>query len=581
MLNQEYRYENLSMFDPQSWTSHLSPIRYLFHKIEEINHERFRFEAGVGPYTGKSGEYNAKTLSYFYPEYIRRWEERGLVFHSTEMGGVCWTAMIPRAVYEKKERSPKLLVVLSDADMSDPNWSIHVLTAHDSTTEMAAEHGFVALYITVGDVNRNDTPFGVMQEFSVIYNIRMDGVLLDVTALKETRTNPGDIPGFVYLGDDGKPVADPHACIRDFYGVPVLDISHRWQNRLSGVMEVNAPWIQHPKFDRERFIHSRQGEALAENLRIEYDYDSFDDPAFLAHWEEMGLEVKSHDFEDYQWISCAPKSWLGQREEKLPAVLIFQEVTYQDPHQPVAALAAYRQYAELAASGELIALFFALESVKDNDRFYDIVVEAAREYPIDLSRVYATGQSHNGYFADEFAHRFHNKIAAVAPLGNHPGIPEPAWTTSPNPITDEMIEDWATHDMPTVLVTSFAESRNQGLHCRQDDELFSSAARAYQRRQRAQGCPGNTVEEILAVLQDPNPIRREMGYPVDDIWVEFHDGAPAYVGELKNREGKAHFRLVMLKNQSHFISAQMPAVSWEYLHRFARDLDTGKTIELY
>ena len=581
MYNKEYNYENIKMFDPETWASHYSPIRYLFHKIEEINHEKNRFEAGVGPYAGKKGDYNAKTLSYFYPEYINGWKEKGMIFHSTEMGGVCWTAMIPQDVYDRKNRTPKVLVVLNDVDYSDPNWSIHVLTKYDAYTKLGAEQGFVVLYINTGDVNRNDIPFGVMQEFSVIYNILMDEVLLDVSALVNNGGKLCEIEGFCYTGSDGSPATDPDSYIKDFNGIPVLDISHRWQNRYSGVMDVNAPWVQHPKFDREKYIHSEQGRALAKELRIEFDYDYGDDPAFLKYWDEKGVEVASHDYDNYQWISCVPKGYLGQNEEKLPVVLIFQEVTYQDRHQPVSALAAYKEYVELAASGELIALFFALESVKDNDRFYQIAVEASKIYPIDMTRVYVTGQSHNGYFGDEFAHRFHDKIAAVAPLGNHPGIPEPAWTTSPNPVTDEMIEEWSTHDLPTILVTSFAESRNQGLHCRKDDELFSSAARAYQRRQKAQNCPVMSVEDILAAQQDPNPIIAEMGYPVDEAWVEYHDGAAAYIGELLNKEGKRHFRLAMLTNQTHFIAAQMPSISWEYMRRFAKDLETGKTIELY
>ena len=582
MYNTEYSYENLPMWDPAAWADHYSPVRYLFHRIEEINHSLYRTKAGEGPYAGREdGEFNAKTMSFFYPEYISKWKDKGLIFHSTEMGSVCWTAMIPTEVYEGKEHAPKILVVLCDADFSDPNWSIHTLTKYDAYTAYAAEQKYVVLYISMIDVNKGDVPFGVMQEFSVIYNLKMDEVLLDVSHLVDNGVKLAQIDGFSLKDPQGNPVADPDARIRIFNGVPVLDISHQWQNRYSGVMEINTPWVQHPKFDREGFIHSQQGRAMADELRIEFDYDYGDDPAFLKKWDAMGLELKSHDYEGYQWISCVPKGFLGQTANKLPVMLIFQEVTYQDRHQVVSAAAAYKNYMELAAEGELIVLFFALESVKDNDRFYDIAVEASKIYPIDMTRVYCTGQSHNGYFCDTFAHRFHNKIAGVAPLSNHPGIPEPAWTTSPNPVSDEMVEEWTRHDMPTIGVTSIAESLNQGLHCRKDDDLFSSAARAYQRRLKSQRCKVPSVEEIIAVRQDPNPVRAEMVYPYDDVWVEYHDGAPVYIGEVVNNEGKRHFRMAMLTNQTHFIAPQMPMLSWEFLKRFARNLETGETIELW
>ncbi|MBE6016525.1 MAG: hypothetical protein E7233_02795 [Lachnospiraceae bacterium] len=581
MYNKYYSYENISLYEPETWAGHFSPVRYLFHKIEEINNRHYRFKAGEGPYASRTGEYNAKTLSYFYPEYIDGWKEKGMVFHSTEMGGICWTAMIPQDVYDRKVRVPKVLVVLSDADFSDPNWSIHVLTKHEDYTQKACAEGAVVLYITVNGANLNDTPFGVMQEFSVIYNILMDKVFLDVSALTETKSSLKDIPGFYYADENGNAAEDPDQFITELLGIPVLDISHRWQNRYSGCMEVNAKWIQHPKFDRDMFVHSEQGRELADQLRIEYDFDYGDDPAFIDYWDERGLIVESHDYDDYQWISCVPKCLAGQTGYKLPAVLIFQEVTYQDRHQPVGAIAAYSGYAKLAAQGELIALFFALEDPASNERFYGILQDAAKIYPIDLTRVYVTGHSHNGYFSDLFAHKFYRSIAAVAPLGNHPGIPEPAWTTSPYPVTDEQVDEWAGHDMPTAVITTLSESRSGRLHCRQDDEQFSSAARAFQRRQKALNCPIMSVEEILAAQSDPDPLRAAIEYPLDDVWVEYHDGSAAYVGELKNNEGKKHYRLVMLTNQGHFISHQMAETGWEFMRRFARDLETGETIELY
>lgn len=580
MLNKYYTYDNIYLYDPAVWTDHFSTVRFLFQKIEQIDHDHFRFEAGCGPFAGKTGDYNAKTLSYFYPEYINGWKEKGLVFHSTEMGGICWTAMVPNDVYDKKVRTPKVLVVLADADFSDPNWSIHVLTHYDSYTELAAKEGFVILYISMDGVNSNDMPFGVMQEFSVIYNILMDSVYVDVSHLTEKGVLLSSVEGFNYTDENGEP-SDPDANVFSFYGIPVLDISHRWQNRSSSCMDVNPAWIQHPKFDREKFIHSEQGKVMAEGLRIEYDYDSIDDPAFQEFWDKKGLEVRSHDFDNYQWISCAPKACLEKTDEKLPVVLIFQEVTYQDKHQPVTALGSYLGYTELAAEGELIALFFALESPEDNERFYDIALEAAGIYPIDLSRIYVTGQSHNGYFADLFAHRFADKIAAVAPLGNHTGIPETAWTTSPFPPTDEMVNSWTCHDLPTIVVTTVSESLNGALHCRQDDDRFSSAARAYQRRQMAMNCPVDSVEEILAARTDANPVRAAIGYPVDEAWVEYHSGSPAYIGDLINNDGKKHFRLALLSNQTHFISPQMSVLGWEFMRRFARDLETGEVIELY
>lgn len=573
MYNRYYSYDNIDLWDGDAWKDYFSPVRYLFLRVEEINHERFRVQPHTGAYEGRTdGIYNAKTMSNFYQEYIDRWAARGMYFHATEMGSVCWTAMIPDEVRTGQSRAPKVLVVLGDADYSDPNWMIHALIRNDDITDMAAAERMVVLYINMNGVNYSGTPFGVIQEFSVIYNLLMDHLYLDVRPLEAEGVGLDDIEGY---SPDG-------TAVEDLNGIPVVEISHRWQNMYSGVMDIGAGWLQHPLFDKDAFIHSPQGRAAAESLAYEHRFDTLDSGAFTEYWRSRGLEITSHDYKDYQWISCVPLRCSEQAAgEKLPVMLIFIEVTYQDPHQPITACAVYHDYLELAAAGEMILLFFALESPDANDMFYPITLEAAQIYPIDLSRVYVTGQSHNGYFAERFAHTHHDKVAAVAPLGIHPGFPEPEWSTSIVPVTDEMVEEAAGFDMPTIVITSRAESRNGRLHCRQDDEQFSSAARAWQRRMKAQRCRVPSVEEINAALTDHNTLRARIGFPVDSAREEYHFGAPVYIGDLVNAEGKNHFRLAMLENNTHIISAQMPEISWEFLKRFARDIETGETIELY
>jgi poly(3-hydroxybutyrate) depolymerase len=52
---------------------------------------------------------------------------------------------------------------------------------------------------------------------------------------------------------------------------------------------------------------------------------------------------------------------------------------------------------------------------------HEILEDAEKGYPLDRSRVYATGHSHNGRFAAEYMRRHQRDIAALATLGNEPG----------------------------------------------------------------------------------------------------------------------------------------------------------------
>ena len=581
MYNTSYNYDTMYLWDPKTWEPYHSPFSILSQYIEEINHKHYRVQAGIGPYSDrKDGWYDGKTYSYFYQDYIERWEKEGLHFHSTEQGSVYWDVMLPTEVRDKKEHNPKVLVVLCDVDISDPNWSIHMLLQHEKYNELAAKHRFVPLYICCDDVNRANVPINIMQEFSVIYNVMMQDLYVDVSPLTELGISIKDIQGYTYTDRDGNEISEPDSCIEDFYGIPALNITGRWQNQMSLLMDIRSPWIQHKLFDPDKFIHTQAGREMAEELMMEYRYHTADTPGFKENWERMGVEFARHDYKGYQWISYVPKAYIGQNQELLPAVLLFQEVTYQDPHQIVAGAATYKNYIELAATGELILLMFALESVEDNDMYIDILDQAEKIYPIDLSRVYVTGQSHNGYFTDEFVRRHHERIAACAPLSNHLGIPEDQWSTSFIKVSDEQIDRCCDYEMPTIIVTSTAENRNGKIHCR-DDETFEHAAKAYQRRLKANNCPVKTVEEINAVIESENYIERNIMYPVDRTFFEFRQGTEVFIGEVKNKRGRYFLRFAVLGNQTHFVAPQMPELSWEFMRRFARDLKTGEVIVRY
>ena len=59
------------------------------------------------------------------------------------------------------------------------------------------------------------------------------------------------------------------------------------------------------------------------------------------------------------------------------------------------------------------------------------------------------------------------------------------------------------------------------------------------------------------------------------------DGCECYIAEVKNFAGKKRLRLVTLENLLHMPAPQMPALAWDFVRRFARDLETGEVIELY
>jgi hypothetical protein len=53
------------------------------------------------------------------------------------------------------------------------------------------------------------------------------------------------------------------------------------------------------------------------------------------------------------------------------------------------------------------------------------------------------------------------------------------------------------------------------------------------------------------------------------------------IGDMLNQAGKPHLKRVGLENNPHIPTSSILDLAWSYVRRFARDLQTGETIELY
>ena len=260
-------------------------------------------------------------------------------------------------------------------------------------------------------------------------------------------------------------------------------------------------------------------------------------------------------------------------------MLIFHEVSYSNPFLSLMALSDFYEYCDLVAQGQLICLFFALESPDDNDLFMDILHDAAGIFPINKSRVYVTGHSHNGHFTSEFMRRHHQELAAVATLGNGHGLLAPGYTHEVVKVTDEMVELMSTFDMPLININAITE--NEFVNYKVDSQGYKNAVDSWQRRLKAFNCPQKTFDEIAATRNSTDLATKVIGVPNDGTAVQLKYGCECYIADIKNNTGKKHLRLVTLENLPHMPAPQMPDLSWDFVRRFARDLETGEVVELF
>jgi poly(3-hydroxybutyrate) depolymerase len=520
------------------------------------------------------------------PAAVGRLNAGGLRYESLEMGATRWLAIVPREAYERRDRKLPLLLVFHRENYDDPFWAMKTLEKYSGHIDGAAQKKDRSLIFIVG----NGAPVrmfgGMVTEGVQNYCGDKDRILVDLSAVRENGLSLKQLEGFAYPLEDGSDAGDPDACVELFDGIPALNFCRRWA----------TPWRPHPPdgagdgtVDRELMIRSEMGRKILEGRIFMSAHRSPDSPGARAYWRGMGLCCDTRFAEGERWAIFVPT---GAGPGKLPVVVCLHEVNEPNDHGIVAGFSMFRGFCDVAAQGGCAVIFFAMESPRGNDLICGILDDAASRYPVDLSRVYITGHSHNGHFAQEFARRHPKAIACVAPMGNSPGLPTPAVSHEAVAVDDGRAALMETMDMPTCILCGCKEvgclvpvnKAGRAFEAGINVEGYAASAEGkiamWNRRLKAQRCPEQRAEDVLAAASSPCKATRELGFPSDRAETVYIDGFDHYIADLKNADGNFHFRVVAVENAPHMIAPSMCGVAWSYMRRFARDRDSGAAIEL-
>ena len=543
-----YTYPNIFLWDDATWADREAPIQPLVNDLCKYMFEHVKPHANLGLYTGRTdGDYNAKSNVRTYPEVLESWEKKGIYCHITSMGFMAWIAMIPHGA---KPNTP-VVVRYHSVDMKDENWAMDTLSYYKEMNENAAANGFAVVYLVTG------APFG-----SGIFT----DILMEVSALWRLDLKP------IYMDLTGLP-ADKFPAEEEFCGLRVREITDQWQSFVGHQYICSTLNKRNPEFDLQKLIHSPLGKAMADGMRMEYDYRRWDDPKLLAQIEEKGVKLEGHWLKGERYLTASP---IGN-EKKIPLFICMKEVRPSNEFHALTALQFYSHHLELVAMNECILLFFAMESPGDNELLVEIMDEVIANYPVDTSRIYITGQSHNGYLALDFACHHIDRITAIATLNDRHGIASPYYAHESVPVTDEMVEIFKANDLPLINICGQIE--NVFPHTEPGTKAREQAIDAYRRRLTAFNCPEKSVAEVEAALESSNLAERKNGVPADHTEVRYVMGHEVYIADVDNNEGAHHLRFATLDNLPHMITPQMAELSWEFLRRFARD-ENGRIVEL-
>ncbi len=577
-MNKYAHYENMEYWFNEAWEGKNPVIDELIQWIG--CHDRLEptdFVIPEGDPTKMEG-YQSKANSVDLPEVVSYWKRRGMRFHAFEMGCKHWIAFVPEAAFSASGKTYRVLVIPEQQDPEDPWWAMKAMAHHKELNEMIAERGDTMLiYMCCLGCDHDRQLSNILQEATVLFPADLDNVYLDVSVPLKSGQKMSEIAGFHYRLPDGT-LADPDANVEYWGTYPVLNVSNNWGNLDSltrGLIMYHK--MNDGMFDREAFVYGLSGKSLAEALRLEHDFTRVDDPAYIEYWDKQGIVYDIQQTKGRRWIMMAPKQAV-ENNETLPLVVGLQEVYRGNEHLAVTAASYFYHFTELVMQGDCMLLFFALEDPDSNDLLADILREAFEKYPIDRTRVYTVGHSHDGWWARIFAYRHPDLIAAAATLGNHYGLIRNEDLGNPYMApTDEDIAEMKKVEMPLINISG--ECENAGKLPRTADEKEKYAA-YWQRRLDACNYPQKTAEEILAALDSPNKAVRRLGLPADHAYSYYAYGVNNYVGEFKDAEGRLRLAVAASENMPHLITSPMIDIAWNFLRRFARDPKTGKTIEL-
>lgn len=564
--NKHYSYPDLFLWQDETYQGCMNGAAPVFMKLAELLKE----DSLPDHFPGRTDlSRDGINRSPYFQDYLDAWAEKGIHFSNYGMMG---PVMAPTAIRDHKIHQADVLYIPYVANRGDDRQVMNLLAENEAILELAAQDNILVQF-----ADCLESVHGAMLEKIIesqgTFKLSYRPIYLDISTLARHGLNLEDV-----LGKEVDTWPEP-VVVAGRLAVDISDKLELTQAHQHNISQIYRKIL--PQWDFDRHIRSMAGKRQAEGMHLEYDCRDSHDPKMAEFWKERGIRYEDHFLGNDWYITLTPKTALEQPEEKIPLLLVMKESRTACPASTQTAFQFYYDFIELCAQGEFMMLFFALETPEDNDQVLPEILEKVKQnYPVDPTRVYLTGQSHNGYYALDFYRRHPKLIAAAATLCDPVGLQTGAVLADVyRQQARELIDSFREYDYPLIDINGNLENS----YCKPDrtEEKIQEDLFYFQNRLEAFHLPMRSREEILAASNSPDYATRLNGVPADRTEVRFLMGREAYVSDFQNENGKWFFRYISLENTPHMIMPQMAELSWEFLRRFARNNETGEVIERY
>jgi hypothetical protein len=356
-----------------------------------------------------------------------------------------------------------------------------------------------------------------------------------------------------------------------------------------------------PQVNYEQFVSSGHAEAVTrmmEPIILEQDEHA---PAAVAYWAKRGLVKEFHgenvpmDWDDYEkrtaykynrekyqldevdwkkWASFVPVSAFRPENKDRRYPLLF---ALHGGTNLVYTVDSWG-YANAAAEKEWIVI---VPSIELDEVILEILAEAERLYPVDMSRVYVTGFSYGGTMACRLAHQHPEVFAAAAPCGNLLGDGVFYWVgEEPEPPFDGVPRalEMGTY-MPVISIYGDLELMRYPFYASAEVDSLIDGVNLWARVNHA----GQLRKEDVMALSGREDISREekkIGIPLaaDCRRTIYADGVTFRIGDLKSADGVVRIRMICEENIPHCPTPEMARQVIDFCGHFSRNLLTKESI---
>ena len=364
-----------------------------------------------------------------------------------------------------------------------------------------------------------------------------------------------------------------------------------------------------PRVDLEALKEGGYLDALS--VMMEPVLDNFDErsPEVIAYWAKMGMVKEFHgddepmSWSEYEkdtgyhwedpdrqglqnrfkkWNSFVPVSAFQQEnsERKYPTVVVLH-----GGFNPISIIDGWG-FVQEAAKREWIVI---VPSIELDDVIDEILAKAKALYPVDESRIYATGFSYGGFMSNLLGCKRPDVYAAVGPCGApiSNGFCDKAIGPEPQTPFDGISRagQMGTY-MPVINVAGNLDGDRFPFYNYKKaiagPPEMKDLIEGINHWARVNHAPQISVEEVMA-LKDRDDISEEeknIGLPLaeDCRRTVIADGVTNYIADLKSEDGICRVRIMCEMNMPHWPTPELSRQVFEFFSHFKRDPETKESI---